>query len=42
MDANFDKYKERIRSALFENAFQKHFKNWLETKKEDSFLRINQ
>ncbi len=42
MDAGFDKQKERIRSYLFEKAFQKHFKTWLDTKKEESFVRINQ
>jgi peptidyl-prolyl cis-trans isomerase SurA len=42
MDANYEKQKEKIRSTLFERAFQKHFKNWLETKREDSFVRINQ
>lgn len=41
-DPRFEKEKERIRSQLFEAAFQKHFKNWLQTKQEDSFIRINQ
>ncbi|PIS10599.1 MAG: survival protein SurA [Bdellovibrio sp. CG10_big_fil_rev_8_21_14_0_10_47_8] len=41
-DPRFEKEKEKIRAVLFENAFQKHFKNWLETKREESFVRINQ
>lgn len=41
-DSGYEKQKERIRSQLFEKAFQKHFKNWLDTKKEESFVRINQ
>jgi parvulin-like peptidyl-prolyl isomerase len=41
-DPQFDKEKEKIRAQLFEKAFQKHFKNWLDTKREDSFVRINQ
>ena len=40
-DSKFEKEKEKIRSQLFEKAFQKHFKNWLEAKKEESFIRIN-
>lgn len=40
-DPTFEKEKEKIRSELFESAFQKNFKLWLESKKEDSFIRIN-
>ena len=40
-DPQFEKEKEKIRSELFEKAFQKNFKNWLEMKKEESFIRIN-
>jgi peptidyl-prolyl cis-trans isomerase SurA len=40
-DPNFEKEKEKIRAALFEQAFQKQLKNWLETKRDDSFIRIN-
>jgi peptidyl-prolyl cis-trans isomerase SurA len=41
-DPRFEKAKEKIRAELFEASFQKHFKNWLEAKKEESFVRINQ
>jgi peptidyl-prolyl cis-trans isomerase SurA len=41
-DPRFEKEKEKIRAQLFEASFQKHFKNWLESKREESFVRINQ
>jgi len=40
-DSRFDKEKEKIRNQLFELAFQKYFKLWLEAKREESFIRIN-
>ncbi|MCE3009383.1 MAG: peptidylprolyl isomerase [Proteobacteria bacterium] len=40
-DPRFEKEKERLRSNLYEKAFQKHFKNWLDSKREESFIRIN-
>lgn len=40
-DPAFEKEKERIRSELFEAAFQKNFKTWLDMKKDESFVRIN-
>jgi len=40
-DPRFEKEKEKIRAQLFEKSFQKHFKNWVESKKEDSFVKIN-
>lgn len=40
-DPRLDKEKERIRSELFDKAFQKHFKAWLEQKRDESFVRIN-
>lgn len=40
-DPKYEKEKEKIRSVLFEKSFQKHFKNWLESKKEESFVKIN-
>lgn len=40
-DPKLEKEKEKIRSLLFEQAFQKHFKNWLESKREESFVKIN-
>jgi peptidyl-prolyl cis-trans isomerase SurA len=41
-DPKFEHEKERIRGQLFEKAFQKHFKNWIDGKREESFIRINQ
>ena len=40
-DPNYEKQKEKIRNELFEEIFQRHFKSWLEQKKEESFIRIN-
>lgn len=40
-DPRFEKEKEKIRGELFEKSFQKHFKSWLENKREESFVRIN-
>lgn len=40
-DPKYESEKERIRSQLFEKSFQKHFKTWLESKKEDSFIKVN-
>lgn len=40
-DPRFEREKEKIRAQLFEKSFQKHFKNWIEEKREDSFIRIN-
>lgn len=37
----FERQKERLRSTIFDRVFQKQFKNWLEQKKEDAFVRIN-
>lgn len=40
-DPRFDKEKEKIRNQLVEKVFQKQLRNWLETKREESFIRIN-
>jgi peptidyl-prolyl cis-trans isomerase SurA len=40
-DPIFDKDKEKIRNQLFEKAFQKQFRNWLDAKRDESFIRIN-
>lgn len=40
-DPKFEGEKEKIRSQLFEKSFQKHFKTWLESKREDSFIKVN-
>ncbi len=41
-DPKYEKEKEKIRAGLFQKAFEKHFKNWIEGKREESFIRINQ
>lgn len=41
-DPRFDREKEKIRNQLFEKAFTKQLRNWIELKKEDSFIRINE
>lgn len=40
-DPAFEKEKDRIRAQLFEVAFQKNFRLWLDMKREESFLKIN-
>lgn len=40
-DPKFDKEKDKIRSTLFEQTFQKNFKLWLANKRDDSFIKIN-
>jgi peptidyl-prolyl cis-trans isomerase SurA len=40
-DPRFEKEKEKIRNMLFEKAFQKAFVNWLEARRQDSFIRFN-
>lgn len=41
-DPRFEKEKEKIRSQLYEKSFQRQLKNWIEQKREDSFIRINE
>jgi peptidyl-prolyl cis-trans isomerase SurA len=41
-DPNFEKIKESLKAQLFDKIFKRQFKNWLEVKKEESFIRINQ
>lgn len=40
-DPRFEKEKEKIRNQLFEKSFQKQLRNWIEQKRDDSFIRIN-
>ncbi len=40
-DPKFEEQKERIRSGLAEKAFRRHFEIWLQTKRDESFVRIN-
>ena len=41
-DPQFEKEREKIRAQLFESSFQKQLKAWLELKREEAFIRINQ
>ncbi|MBX2988100.1 MAG: peptidylprolyl isomerase [Bdellovibrionaceae bacterium] len=41
-DPRFEKEKERIKSRLLENIVQRQFRLWLQTKKDDSYIRINE
>lgn len=40
-DPRFDKEKEKLRNQIYEKAFQKQLKNWIEQKREESFIRIS-
>jgi peptidyl-prolyl cis-trans isomerase SurA len=40
-DPKFEEQKERIRASLSEKAFRRHFETWLQTKRDESFVRIN-
>jgi peptidyl-prolyl cis-trans isomerase SurA len=41
-DPKFEKEKEKIKSALFEQNFKRQMKNWLISMREESFIRINE
>ncbi len=41
-DPKFEKEKEKIKSVLFEQNFKRQMKNWLNSKREESFIRINE
>ena len=40
-DSKFEKEKPRIMGKLYEKAFKLQFGQWLERKREESFIRIN-
>lgn len=40
-DPKFDREKDQIKARLMDQAVQRQFRIWLQTKKEDSFIRIN-
>lgn len=40
-DPRFEQEKEKLRAALMEKSFQRQFQTWLEGKREDSFVRVN-
>ncbi len=41
-DPRFEKDKEKIKSQIFDATFRRQLKLWLQTKKDESFLRINE
>nr|BFD57908.1 peptidylprolyl isomerase [Bdellovibrio sp. CKG001]BFD64993.1 peptidylprolyl isomerase [Bdellovibrio sp. HAGR004] len=41
-DPKFQAAKERIKSQLLEISFRRQLKNWLQTKRDESFVRINE
>lgn len=41
-DPKFEREKERIKSGLFEQNFKRQMKNWLQSKREEAFIRINE
>ncbi|MGZ3794992.1 MAG: peptidylprolyl isomerase [Pseudobdellovibrionaceae bacterium] len=41
-DPKFEKEKEKIKSSLFEQNFKRQMKNWLISKREESFIRVNE
>ncbi len=40
-DSNFDKVKVKIISSLMESSFHRQLKIWLQSKRDEAFLRIN-
>jgi len=40
VDPNFLKYKEQIKASLIEQNFKRQLKNWFESKKQDSYIKI--
>jgi peptidyl-prolyl cis-trans isomerase SurA len=41
-DPQFEKDKEKIRSALMERAFEKQFRSWLQKKREEATITLNE
>ncbi|MFP5518609.1 MAG: peptidylprolyl isomerase [Bdellovibrionia bacterium] len=41
-DPRFSKEKDRIKESILTQAFSSQFKKWLESKREESFIHINQ
>ncbi len=42
MDPQFEKAKDRVKAQLLEISFKRQLKLWLQTKRDDSFVRINE
>ena len=41
-DPQFEKDKEKIRSALMERAFEKQFRSWIKKKREEATITLNE
>ncbi|WP_413576416.1 peptidylprolyl isomerase [Bdellovibrio sp. HCB290] len=41
-DPNFEKQKDRIKAQLMEASFRRQLRLWLQSKRDDSFVRINE
>jgi peptidyl-prolyl cis-trans isomerase SurA len=41
-DPKFEKNKEEIKSRLMEKSFKRQLKTWLQSKREESSIRINE
>jgi peptidyl-prolyl cis-trans isomerase SurA len=41
-DPKFEKEKEKIKSVLFEQNFKRQMKNWILSKRDEAFIRINE
>lgn len=41
-DPKFEKAKERIKAELLEISFKRQLKNWLQSKRDEAFIRINE
>lgn len=41
-DPKFEKAKEKIKAYLLEQSFKRQLKNWLQNKRDESFVRINE
>lgn len=41
-DPRFEKEKDRLKAKLYDQIFRRQFKIWMQSKKDDAFLRINE
>ncbi|MEK2689439.1 peptidylprolyl isomerase [Bdellovibrio sp. GT3] len=41
-DPNFEKQKDRIKAQLMETSFKRQLRLWLQNKRDDAFIRINE
>ena len=42
VDPKFEAVKEKIKSSLLEKSFNRQIKNWIQNKRDESFIRINE